>query len=374
MRPLNVAVLGATGSIGRQTLDVIDRNPGRFKLFGLSEGARSTHRAAEFLVQGQAGEGDFDAQVEAMITDPRCDLVVVAIPGARALPPTMQALRAGKEVALATKEVLVMAGALVMNAAGAGRTQGAPQDKIGIRPIDSEHSAIWQCLWGEEQANVRRLIITASGGPFWDHPELDLDLVTVEQALNHPRWSMGPKVTIDSATLMNKGLELIEAHHLFGIPLDAISVSIHPQSVVHSLVEFVDGSLKAQLGRPDMRLPIAVALAYPDRLPDAVPPTTIGELSGLEFHDLDESRFPAVRLAREAAREGRGHPAVLNAANEEAVKAFLAQQIPFSAIVRTVEQALEAFPGCGDSLEDILGADRWTRDWIAASSGSLRPT
>jgi 1-deoxy-D-xylulose-5-phosphate reductoisomerase len=363
-RPLNVAVLGATGSIGRQTLDVIDRNPGRFKLFGLTEGARSSQRKAEFLVRGQAGEGDFDARVEAMITDPRCDLVVVAIPGARALSPTMQALRAGKEVALATKEVLVMAGALVMKAAG----------ERGIRPIDSEHSAIWQCLWGEERANVRRLIITASGGPFWAHPELNLDHVTVEQALNHPRWSMGPKVTVDSATLMNKGLELIEAHHLFGIPLDAISVSIHPQSVVHSLVEFVDGSLKAQLGRPDMRLPIAVALAYPDRLRDAVPPTTLGELSGLEFHDLDESRFPAVRLAREAAREGRGHPAVLNAANEEAVRAFLAEAIPFSAIVRTVERALEAFPGCGDSLEDILGADRWTRDWIAASSGSLRRT
>jgi 1-deoxy-D-xylulose-5-phosphate reductoisomerase len=363
-RPLNVAVLGATGSIGRQTLDVIDRNPGRFKLFGLTEGARSTQRKAEFLIQGQAGEGDFDAQVEAMIIDPRCDLVVVAIPGARALAPTMQALRAGKEVALATKEVLVMAGSLVMKAAG----------ERGIRPIDSEHSAIWQCLWGEERSNVRRLIITASGGPFWAQPELDLDRVTVEQALNHPRWSMGPKVTIDSATLMNKGLELIEAHHLFGIPLDAISVSIHPQSVVHSLVEFVDGSLKAQLGRPDMRLPIAVALAYPDRLPDAVPPTTVSELSGLEFHHLDEKRFPAVGLAREAARTGRGHPAVLNAANEEAVKAFLAREIPFGSIVNTVARALEAFPGCGDSLDDILGADRWTRDWIAESSGSLRRT
>jgi len=252
MRPLNIAVLGATGSIGRQTLDVIDRNPGRFKLFGLTE-------------------ADFDARVEAMIADPRCDLVVVAIPGGRALMPTLAALHAGKEVALATKEVLVMAGALVMKAAG----------ERGIRPIDSEHSAIWQCLWGEERANVRRLIITASGGPFWAHPDLDLDRVTVEQALNHPRWSMGPKVTIDSATLMNKGLELIEAHHLFGISLDAISVCIHPQSVVHSLVEFVDGSLKAQLGRPDMRLPIGVALAYPDRLPDAVPPTTLQDLSGL---------------------------------------------------------------------------------------------
>src|SRR6266581_6864851 len=371
-RPINVVVLGATGSIGQQTLDVIDRNPGRFKLFGLTEGARSTQRDAEFLIQGQAGEGDFDAQVEAMITDPRCDLVVVAIPGARALAPTMQALRAGKEVALATKEVLVMAGALVMNAAGAGRTQGAPQDKIGIRPIDSEHSAIWQCLWGEEQANVRRLIITASGGPFWAHPELDLDLVTVEQALNHPRWSMGPKVTIDSATLMNKGLELIEAHHLFGVPLAQIAVSIHPQSVVHSVVEFVDGSLKAQLGRPDMRLPIAVALAYPDRLPDAVPAVQLEELSGLEFHALDEQRFPAVRLAREAAASGQGRPAVLNAANEEAVSAFLAGELPFSAIIPTVERALAAFPGGGEELDEVLEADRWTRDYLGTKLGRLR--
>src|SRR6266581_8710262 len=371
-RPINVVVLGATGSIGQQTLDVIDRNPGRFKLFGLTEGARSTQRDAEFLIQGQAGEGDFDAQVEAMITDPRCDLVVVAIPGARALPPTMQALRAGKEVALATKEVLVMAGALVMNAAGAGRTQGAPQDKIGIRPIDSEHSAIWQCLWGEEQANVRRLIITASGGPFWAHPELDLDLVTVEQALNHPRWSMGPKVTIDSATLMNKGLEVIEAHHLFGIGLEHISVSIHPQSVVHSVVEFIDGSMKAQIGRPDMRLPIAVALAYPDRLPDAVPPVPLEELSGLEFHALDEHRFPAVRLARQAAAEGQGRPAVLNAANEEAVSAFLAGELPFSAIIPTVERALAAFPGGGEELDEVLEADRWTRDYLGTKLGRLR--
>src|SRR5437016_11701089 len=232
MPPLNISLHGATGSIVRQTLDVIDRNPGRFKLFGLTEGMRSSNRKAEHLVRGQAGEEGFDAQVEAMVTDPRCDLVVVAIPGARALPPTLSALRAGKEVALATKEVLVMAGALVMKAAG----------EKGIRPIDSEHSAIWQCLWGEERKSIRRLVITASGGPFWAHPDLDLDQVTVEQALNHPRWSMGPKVTVDSATLMNKGLELIEAHHLFGIPLDAISVSIHPQSDVHSPVEFVAGS------------------------------------------------------------------------------------------------------------------------------------
>ena len=372
-RPINIAVLGATGSIGRQTLDVIDRNPGRFKLFGLSEGVRSTNRQAEYLVHGQAGEPGFDSQIEALVTDPRCDLVVVAIPGARALTPTISALHAGKEVALATKEVLVMAGGLVMKAA-AGRAQSALQEIGGIRPIDSEHSAIWQCLWGEERRNVRGLILTASGGPFWAHPDLDLDQVTVEQALNHPRWSMGPKVTVDSATLMNKGLELIEAHHLFGIPLALISVCVHPQSVVHSLVEFVDGSLKAQLGRPDMRLPIAVALAYPDRLPEAVPSTPIQELSGLEFHDLDESRFPSVRLAREAAWKGGGHPAVLNAANEEAVTAFLAREIPFSGIVRTVERALSAFPGSGGTLEEILDADRWARIYVREMSGRLGAT
>src|SRR5205823_341772 len=195
---------------------------------------------------------------------------------------------------------------------------------------------------------------------------------TVEQALNHPRWSMGPKVTVDSATLMNKGLEVIEAHHLYGISLDRIAVWIHPQSVVHSLVEFVDGSFKAHLSRPDMRLPIAVALAYPDRLPDAVPPTSIQELSGLEFHDLDEGRFPSVRLAREAAARGGGHPAVLNAANEEAVNAFLAGEIPFSAIIATVERTLQAFPGGGSTLSEILEADSWARAYVRQRDG-IRP-
>ena len=362
MRPLNIALLGATGSIGQQTLDVIDRYPERFRLFGLTEGQRSTSRTAEHLIQGQSGDADFDSRVQAMVTDPRCDLVVVAIPGARALQPTLAALKAGKDVALATKEVLVMAGSLVMKAAG---------DKE-IRPIDSEHSAIWQCLWGEERKNVRRLIITSSGGPFWGRPELDLDAVTVEEALNHPRWSMGRKVTIDSATLMNKGLEIIEAHHLFGIPIEAISVTIHPQSAVHSFVEFVDGSLKAQLGRPDMRLPIAVALGYPDRLPEAVPPTPVEELSGLTFFPVDEERFRSVRLARAAAQEGGGHPAVLNAANEVAVNAFLAHEIPFSGIVQAVDRALGAFAGCGETLDEILEADRWARAYVRETSG-IRP-
>jgi 1-deoxy-D-xylulose-5-phosphate reductoisomerase len=371
--PINVVVLGATGSIGQQTLDVIDRNPSRLRLFGLSEGRRSAKRTAAHVVQGQAGEPDFDVRVEAMVTDPRCDIVVVAIPGARALPPTLAALNAGKTIALATKEVLVMAGALVMEAAGAGRAQGALSTEARIRPVDSEHSAIWQCLWGERRENIRRLVLTASGGPFWAHPDLDLDQVTVEQALNHPRWSMGPKVTIDSATLMNKGLELIEAHHLFGVPLAQIAVTIHPQSAVHSVVEFVDGSLKAQIGRPDMRLPIAVALAYPDRLPDAVPPTSMEELGQLEFYPLDERRFPAVRLARGAAEQGGGRPAVLNAANEEAVTAFLAGELQFGGIVGCVEGALEAFGGGAETLSEILEADRFARDYVKSKAGSLRP-
>src|SRR2546423_2071078 len=208
-----------------------------------------------------------------------------------------------------------MAGALVMKAAG----------ERGIRPIDSEHSAIWQCLWGEERESVRRLILTASGGPFWAHPELDLDRVTVEDALNHPRWSMGPKVTVDSATLMNKGLELIEAHHLFGVPLDRIDVVVHPQSVIHSMVEFVDGSAKAQLSNPDMRLPIALGLAYPERLPGVVAPTPFQELGALDLQPPDPGRFPSLGLAREAGARGGADPAVLNAAKPEAVAAFLAK-------------------------------------------------
>ena len=356
MRPLNVAILGSTGSIGQQALDVIDRYPARFRVWGLLSGTRPVDREATHVIQGDVER--VIERVEEMVTEPDCDIVLVAIPGARALRPTLAALKAGKKVALANKEVLVMAGALV---------RAARHSPDQLRPVDSEHSAIWQCLWGEHLDSVRRLILTASGGPFWAHPDTDLDQVTVEQALNHPRWSMGPKVTVDSATLMNKGLEVIEAHHLFGVPFDRIAVTIHPQSVVHSLVEFVDGSLKAQLGHPDMRLPIAVALAYPDRLPGAVPSPRVEDLSGLEFNQLDEKRFPAVSLARQAGVAGGGHPAVLNAANEEAVKAFLAGDLRFGAIVPTVERALGAFTGDGSTLQEILEADRWAREYVAGN-------
>ncbi|HEX6489725.1 MAG TPA: 1-deoxy-D-xylulose-5-phosphate reductoisomerase [Candidatus Dormibacteraeota bacterium] len=344
MSARTVAVLGATGSIGRQALDVIERYPDRFQVFGKA----NSETPAE--------------AIETMVTDAACDVVLVAISGAAALRPTLAALRAGRTVALATKEVLVMAGELVMRQAEPGQ----------IRPVDSEHSAIWQCLWGERPESVSRLVLTASGGPFWAQPPKDLDEVTVEDALNHPRWSMGPKVTVDSATLMNKGLEIIEARHLFGLPLDRIDVVIHPQSTVHSLVEFVDGSTKAQLGHPDMRLPIAVALAYPERLPGVVEPCAMEKVGRLDFHPLDEERFPAVRLARQAAAAGGSRPAVLNAANEAAVQAFLAHELPFGEIVRAVEEALSAVPERGGELDGLLEADSLAREYVQTRAGIVR--
>jgi 1-deoxy-D-xylulose-5-phosphate reductoisomerase len=359
--PQKVAILGASGSIGQQALDVIDRFPERFQVFGLVSGRRSTGRSAPYVILGD--DGDLNARVEEMVTHPECDLVLVAISGASVLPATLAALAAHKKVALATKEVLVMAGALVMRAA---------RDHDSIRPVDSEHSAIWQCLWGESINSVSRLLITASGGPFWARPELDLRRVTVDQALNHPRWTMGPKVTVDSATLMNKGLELIEGHHLFGIPLERIEVVVHPQSVIHSLVEFVDGSAKAQLSNPDMRLPIALALSYPDRLPGVAPATSFQDLGSLELHPLDQGRFPGVRLARQAAARGGAYPAVLNAANERAVAAFLDGEIPFPRIVGAVEETLAAFPGGGESLEEIMAGDQFGRDYVRSLVGKVR--
>lgn len=353
-----MAILGATGSIGRQTLDVIDRNPDRFTVFGLASRSTPIDRPARFVA---TLERDGAERLEEMVTHPDCDLVVVAISGSTALRPTLAALGAGKAVAIATKEVLVMAGELVMQLAG-------PDPWSRLRPVDSEHSAIWQCLWGESPDSVRRIVLTASGGPFWGRPGADLNEATVEQALAHPRWRMGPKVTIDSATLMNKGLELIEAHHLFRTPLDRIEVAVHPQSVIHSMVEFVDGSIKAQLGSPDMRLPIAVALSYPERLPAAVPATDLIGAFPLELHRLDPTRFPAVELARQAAAAGRGYPAVLNAANEEAVELFLRSRIRLPDIVALVADCLDAFPGCGPDLDEIIAADRWARDRIKAAN------
>jgi len=358
--PLRIVLLGASGSIGTQAREVISRYPEDFELFGAVTQSSPIEPAPARLVR--AHERGAEERIEELVTHPSCDLVLVAIPGAAALRPTLAALQAGKRVALATKEVLVMAGALVL---GTARSQDS------IRPVDSEHSAIWQCLWGEAAESLERIVLTASGGPFWGRPDLDLSSVTQDQALNHPRWEMGPKVSIDSATLMNKGLELIEAHHLFGVSLDQIEVVVHPQSVVHSLVRFRDGSYKAQLSQPDMRLPIALALSYPRRLPGVATPVAVPDLSPLEFHALDSDRFPAVELARRAARAGGGQPAALNAANEEAVAAFLAGRLPFSGIVPAVAAALDQDLPRGQTLEDVLEADRLARAWVRHSLGTL---
>jgi len=352
-----VAVLGATGSIGTQTLDVLDRFPDRFTVEALVSGRRAPERPAPVVMRSTAS--DFEPRLRELVVSPRVDLVVMAIPGAAALQPTLDALRAGKRVALASKEVLVMAGDLVMAAAG----------PLGdrLRPVDSEHSAIWQCLWGEAQDAVTRITVTASGGPLWAHPDWDPESLTVEQALSHPRWSMGPKITIDSATLMNKALEVLEAHHLFQMPMGRIQVLINPQSVVHSIVEFRDGTAKAQIGRPDMRTPIALALSYPERLPGVIAPTDFGATGPLELYPLDDRRFPAVGLVREAARHGTPWPAVLNAANEEAVAAFLDGKLAFREIVPLAREALETYPGgATTSLEEILSADAWARDYARA--------
>jgi 1-deoxy-D-xylulose-5-phosphate reductoisomerase len=358
---LRIAILGATGSIGQQALDVIDRYPDRFEAFGLLSGSRDAGRPAPYVLR--AHEPDCERRVLEMVTHPDCDLVLVAIPGSRVLAPTLAALEAGKRLAIATKEVLVMAGDLVMRAAR------APD---AIRTVDSEHSAIWQCLWGEAPASVSRLLLTATGGPFWSRPELDLSQVTVEQAVSHPRWSMGPKISTDSATLMNKGLEVIEAHYLFGVPLERVEVVIHPQAIIHSMVEFVDGSTKAQLSHPDMRLPIALALSYPERLPGAVPPTRFHEVGRLDLHPLDQVRFPSVRMCREAAARGAPYPAVLNAANEEAVAGFLAGQLRFTDILALVESALGEEWGGGGSLEEVLEADARARAHVRARLGKVR--
>ncbi|MGH7862189.1 MAG: 1-deoxy-D-xylulose-5-phosphate reductoisomerase [Candidatus Dormibacteraceae bacterium] len=357
---LRIVILGASGSIGSQALEVIDRYPQHFEITGLVTARAPLEARREPVLR--ASEADSAARIEELVTGPNCDLVLVAIPGATVLVPTLAALGAGKMVALATKEVLVMAGRLVMAAAA---------QPSFIRPVDSEHSAIWQCLWGESPASVARLILTASGGPFWSSPELDWGQVSVAEATKHPRWSMGPKVSVDSATLMNKGLELIEAHHLFQVGLDRIDVLIHPQSVIHSMVEFCDGSIKAQLSHPDMRIPIALGLSYPRRLPGVVSQPALVQASPLELQWPDPKRFPALHLAREAARLGGAYPAVLNAANEAAVAAFLAGGMRLSEVVPAAWAALDAFSGGGDSLTEILLADEFGRESVARRLGTL---
>ncbi len=370
--PRRLALLGATGSIGRQVCDLVEQHPDRFALHALVAGSDAAalaavarrHPEAHALLAHATGADPTHAghAIDEAVRDPEVDLVVVAAAGSAALAPTLAALEAGKDIALATKEVLVMAGELVRERM---RRHGSQ-----IYPIDSEHSAIWQCLWGENRRAVRRLILTGSGGPFLRRPLVTLETVTIAEALSHPRWKMGPKITVDSATMMNKGLEVIEAHFLFDVPYSAIDVIVHPQSVVHSMVEFVDGSIKAQLGVPDMHLPIAIALSFPERMDGVTPAPDLAALGQLSFEALDQVRYPAVGLAREAGERGGTAPAVLNAANEEAVALFLQGQRPFVDIVPSVRAALEAAePAEEMTLEAVIAADRWARAHVRASAG-----
>ncbi len=366
-----LAILGSTGSIGTQTLDVVRQYPDRFEVVALAAGRRASELAQQVMafrpryVSADAPAAALQDAVEAvganlvpleeLAAADEVDLVVVATGGAAGLRPTLAALGAGKELALANKEVLVMAGHLVRRL--------ADERGVVLRPIDSEHSAIWQCLWGEEPRWIRRLILTASGGAFRDYSLEQLAEVTPEEALNHPTWNMGPKITVDSATLMNKGMETIEAMWLFAVPMSAVDVILHRESVVHSLVEFSDGSMKAQLGVPDMRLPILCALAYPERLPEPVAPLldlpSYGELT---FGRPDMERFPCLRLAMEAGRAGGTMPAVMAAADEVAVQAFLERALRFLDIPAVIESVMERHEPTPDpDLDTVLAADAWAR-------------
>jgi 1-deoxy-D-xylulose-5-phosphate reductoisomerase len=386
--PREVTVLGSTGSIGRQAIAVAQQNPDRLRITALAAGggdvgllaeqaltlgvgtvavARATAAQdlqlafyAEASKRGWA-QGRFalpeilaGPQAAEELAGRPADVVLNGITGSIGLGPTLAALRAGTTVALANKESLVAGGALVTAAARSGQ----------LVPVDSEHSALAQCLRGGARGEVARLVLTASGGPFRGRSAADLADVTVEQALAHPTWRMGPVVTINSATLVNKGLEVIEAHLLFGVPYSDIDVVVHPQSVVHSMVTFTDGATIAQASPPDMRLPIALALAWPDRLPHVQPALDWSTASTWEFAPLDDDAFPAVRLARQAGAAGGVVPALYNAANEEAVAAFLAGRLSFPGILQVVARTLGAAPDLGvpTSVDDVLAAERWARE------------
>ncbi|ROR32220.1 1-deoxy-D-xylulose-5-phosphate reductoisomerase [Inmirania thermothiophila] len=384
---IGLAVLGATGSIGRSTLDVAARHPDRFRVVALA-GARDVEgmralcgrfrpavvamaepAAARRLAQGLREEGlgievlAGAEGVEAVAALPEAAFVMAAIVGAAGLRPALAAARAGKRVLLANKESLVMAGALFMEAVREGGAE--------LVPIDSEHNAVFQCLPpgsrpGQAPAGVRRIILTASGGPFRDAPLERLAAVTPEEACAHPNWSMGRKISVDSATMMNKGLEVMEACWLFGLPAERVEVVLHPQSIVHSLVEYVDGSVLAQLGNPDMRTPIAQALGWPERIEAGVEALDLVRAGRLDFRAPDPGRYPCLGLAYAAQRAGGTAPAILNAANEVAVAAFLGGRLPFTAIAEVIEDTLAAVPaGPADSLEAVLEADRRAREHAA---------
>ena len=374
-----IALLGSTGSIGRQTLEVVSAHRERFELVGLAAG----HPTDEFMRQlgawpsarawcplerpagldsGRWAEGG----LEELATDRSADIVVVATTGMAALPAVLAALRAGRRVALANKETLVTGGHLVASALDAAG--GDPLD--ALRPIDSEHSAIWQCLAGEPRDSVERLVLTASGGPFRDRPRASLGDVTPDEALTHPTWRMGPKITVDSATLVNKAFEAIEARWLYRLPYSRIAAVVHPQSVVHSLVEFADGSYKAQLGLPDMRLPIQYALTYPDRIASPAERSDPVGWGALTFAELDVEQYPAYLAVRRAAEAGGNRGTILNAADEVAVAAFLAGTLRFPAIAGTIADAVERWGNAAEpGLEEIQSLDAEVRATLSASLG-----
>ena len=372
-----IALLGSTGSIGRSTLQVIEKYPDRFQVVSLAAArnvellaeqirrfrpkvaAVLNQQLAEDLVSRLQPEGQVEVLsgsegYQQVASWSEADMVLSAMVGSAGLIPTLSAIRAGKDIALANKETLVMAGALVMGE--------VKRYQVRLLPVDSEHNAIFQALEGHRREELRRILLTASGGPFRNMPMEELESVTPTQALAHPNWRMGPKITIDSATLMNKGLEVIEAKWLFDVPVEKIEVHIHPQSIVHSMVEYVDGSIIAQMGIPDMRIPIAYALAYPERLPLDLPILDFFSLKTLTFQEPDLHRFPCLDLAFSACKAGGTMPAVLNASNEIAVQAFLDGRIPFNGIHTLVSRVMQDHAlGPAADLEVLLEADTWAR-------------
>ncbi len=387
----NIAILGSTGSIGQSTLSVIEKFPDRFRVVALAAGnniellAKQVHQfkpqivsvvnpiSAESLKK-KCGDPKLRifSGIEGMIqvaAAEEAEITVSAIVGTAGLVPTMAAIRAGKTIALANKEVLVTAGELVMDEC---LSRG-----VRLLPVDSEHSAIFQCLHAGAKSDVRNLILTASGGPFRSFSQKELDAVSLGQALKHPNWSMGKKITIDSATLMNKGLEVIEARWLFGMTPDRIRVLVHPQSIVHSMVEYGDGAVVAQLGVPDMKGPIAYALSFPERLPGVSPPPDLASVGALTFEQPDLQRFPCLAYGFDALRAGGSMPAALSAANEVAVKYFLEERIGYTDIARIIRQTMDSHtPGPIKTVEDALKADLWARqeaEKIIAECGDLHP-
>ena len=368
-----IAVIGSTGSIGQQTLDIIRSLPQYFQIVALAGGENTRllrQQIQEFKPQFISYLGKQDnienstfLSIEQMAVLPQADIVVMAIGGTAGLKPTLAAVRSGKKIALANKESLVMAGELITKSAGATRAE--------LYPVDSEHSAIWQCLRGEKK--ISRIILTASGGPFVNYSMPQMAGVTAEQALQHPSWKMGKKITIDSATLMNKGLEIIEARWLFDVPFDNIEVVVHPQSIIHSMVEFIDGSIKAQISNPDMRLPILYALSYPERLEyRGVPRINWSNIGGFTFRSPNMDNFPCLKLAIEAGKKGGTYPTVLCSADETAVEFFLQGKIKFTDIAASVEMALSRNDNvCSPTIEDIIAAAAWARDTVTRSINTL---